>query len=79
MIVLVLKVIMTKTWPAPGLAASVMCVVLGCIIAGAGDLTFDAEGYFYALSSSCLQAWYLLLVSQQLSVNRRQEESRAIP
>jgi len=37
-------------------------VVIGCFIAGAGDLSFDLKGYVLALTSCFLQASYLLLV-----------------
>lgn len=61
-IVLLFNVAVTRTWPAAGLTASVLCVVAGCIVAAIGDLTFDAMGYLFALVSCCLQAIYLLLV-----------------
>lgn len=62
MIVLLFKAIYTRSWPSRGTTYSVMFVVLGCVVAGLGDLTFHALGYMYALSSCCLQATYLLLV-----------------
>lgn len=57
-----------RSWPKPMLTCSVMLVVVGCIIAGIGDLAFDAWAYAYALSSVVIQALYLLLVEFQASV-----------
>ena len=37
-----------------------------CIIAGAGDLGFDAVGYFYSVSSCVMQATFLVLVEVQV-------------
>lgn len=62
MIVLLLKVAFTRNFPSRSLAASVACVVAGCIVAGIGDLTFDVSGYMCALTSCLLQALYLLMV-----------------
>jgi hypothetical protein len=42
-----------------------MLVVIGCIIAGIGDLAFDAWAYAFAFSSVITQALYLLLVEFQ--------------
>lgn len=44
------------------IAASVVLVVTGCIVAGFGDLTFDLGGYIYCLLSTGCQAAYMLLV-----------------
>lgn len=52
----------TKQAPPPAITASVAMVVMGCFIAGAGDLSFDLSGYLLALTSCFLQASYLLLV-----------------
>ena len=62
MMVLLTKWRMTHHPPSRGIFASVALVVLGCFIAGAGDLSFDLRGYCFALASCMLQAAYLLLV-----------------
>lgn len=41
-------------------------VVVGCIVAGVGDLTFDLYGYVFAFLSCLAQAGYLLLVEFQV-------------
>jgi hypothetical protein len=46
-----------------------MLVVVGCIIAGIGDLAFNAWAYAFAFSSVITQALYLLLVEFQASVS----------
>jgi solute carrier family 35 protein len=43
-----------------------MLVVVGCVIAGVGDLAFDAGAYAFAFSSVITQALYLLLVEFQV-------------
>jgi solute carrier family 35 protein len=43
-----------------------MLVVVGCVIAGVGDLAFDAGAYAFAFSSVIMQALYLLLVEFQV-------------
>eukprot|EP00878_Enallax_costatus_P013594 GHUV01014213.1.p1 GENE.GHUV01014213.1~~GHUV01014213.1.p1 ORF type:complete len:425 (+),score=77.79 GHUV01014213.1:58-1332(+) len=68
MVILVTKSVWKKKWPAPRLTASVMLVVLGCIIAGAGDLSFDMWAYSYAFCSVITQSIYLLLVEFQADV-----------
>jgi solute carrier family 35 protein len=62
MMVLLTKWRMTRAVPSRGVAGSVALVVIGCFIAGAGDLSFDLRGYAFALASCGLQAAYLLLV-----------------
>ena len=62
MMVLLTKWRMTHKAPSRGIFASMALVVLGCFIAGAGDLSFDLRGYSFALASCMLQAAYLLLV-----------------
>ncbi len=57
-----------KKWPTPRLTASVLLVVLGCVIAGAGDLSFDVWAYSYAFSSVLTQSVYLLLVEFQVGL-----------
>lgn len=43
---------------------SVATIVIGCIVAGLGDLSFDLVGYFLALTSCVLQSTYLVLVEK---------------
>ena len=62
MLVLLTKWRITKAVPSRGVILSVAIVVMGCIIAGAGDLAFDIRGYCFALASCMLQVAYLLLV-----------------
>jgi len=62
MIVLVFKAIVRKHWPPVQIIASVVMVVVGCIVAGVGDLMFDLSGYVFCLLSCACQAAYLLLV-----------------
>lgn len=47
--------------PSPRVVACVLAVVGGCVVAGLGDLSFDVTGYAFAITSSTLQASYLLL------------------
>lgn len=47
-----------------------MLVVLGCIIAGVGDLAFDLWAYSYAFCSVITQSIYLLLVEEQVRLRR---------
>ena len=53
-----------NTGPAPSRAkqASVAVIVLGCLVAGAGDLEFDLGGYLAGCVSCLLQASYLIAV-----------------
>ncbi|GAX78815.1 hypothetical protein CEUSTIGMA_g6252.t1 [Chlamydomonas eustigma] len=64
-IVLGVKALLYRRMPANQITLSVLLVVLGCIVAGVGDLTFDIYGYIYALLSCLCQATYLLLVEFQ--------------
>ncbi|KAG7672886.1 hypothetical protein Ndes2526B_g08358 [Nannochloris sp. 'desiccata'] len=64
LIVLLTKWRMTKDLPSRGICFSVFIVVLGCFIAGYGDLAFDLRGYTFAFASCMLQAAYLLLVER---------------
>jgi solute carrier family 35 protein len=67
MTILIIKSVWKRKWPPPRITASVSLVVLGCLIAGAGDLTFDGTAYAFAFSSVLMQALYLLLVEFQVS------------
>mmetsp|Transcript_12864 Transcript_12864/g.27782 ORF Transcript_12864/g.27782 Transcript_12864/m.27782 type:complete len:379 (+) Transcript_12864:240-1376(+) len=64
-IVLGCKAVVTRRMPATQITASVLLVVLGCIVAGVGDLTFELYGYVFAFLSCLAQAAYLLLVEFQ--------------
>jgi hypothetical protein len=66
MTILVIKSVWKQKWPQPRITASVGLVVIGCLIAGAGDLTFDGAAYAFAFSSVLAQALYLLLVEFQV-------------
>lgn len=55
-----------RRWPRTQVCGSVLLVVSGCIVAGFGDLGFDAPGYMYALLSCITQAAYLLVVEFQV-------------
>jgi solute carrier family 35 protein len=50
--------------PTRDVAASVLITVLGCVLAGAGDLAFDPAAYAYACASCALQTCYLLSVEK---------------
>jgi solute carrier family 35 protein len=50
--------------PSRPVAASVIITVLGCVLAGAGDLAFDPRAYAYACASCALQTCYLLSVEK---------------
>jgi solute carrier family 35 protein len=41
---------------------SVSLVVVGCVVAGIGDLSFDGWGYMFAFASVVMQSVYLLLI-----------------
>jgi len=51
-----------KPDPSRGVVGSISLVVLGCIVAGAGDLAFDLAGYLSGVASCLLQATYLIVV-----------------
>jgi solute carrier family 35 protein len=50
--------------PPRGVAAAVAAIVAGCVVAGAGDFSFDPRAYAAALTSCVLQAAYLLLIER---------------
>lgn len=50
--------------PSRQVLLSVSTIVVGCIIAGLGDLSFDLLGYLMALTSCGLQSTYLILVEK---------------
>ena len=61
-VVLAAKAAMRGAMPQRGVSAAVALLVGGSMVAGAGDLAFDALGYAFALLSCTSQAAYLLLV-----------------
>lgn len=63
-IILVAKYCSGEGPPPLQVTLSVLTVVAGCILAGLGDLSFDAIGYMMAMTSCALQAAYLLLVER---------------
>ena len=64
MLVLGAKVAMTREFPESSILTAVVLVVVGCVVAGAGDLSFDLAGYAFAFMSCSFQATYLLIVEQ---------------
>ena len=62
MIVLGVKTVVNRKLPNPRVLTAVVMVVAGCVVAGFGDLSFDAAGYTIAFASAFFQATYLLLV-----------------
>ena len=69
--VLVAKVVLYGQRPKPQITASVVLLVAGCLVAGLGDLGFDAWGYTAGLASCACQALYLLLVEVQVRSGAR--------
>lgn len=66
MTILIIKSVWKRKWPHPRITASVGLVVVGCLVAGAGDLSFDGTAYLFAFGSVLVQALYLLLVEFQV-------------
>eukprot|EP00250_Pteridium_aquilinum_P010403 c19360_g2_i1 orf=470-1543(-) len=58
------KFAMGDSLPPKPVLLSVASIVIGCIIAGLGDLSFDVVGYFLAFTSCVLQSTYLILVEK---------------
>ncbi|PNH07699.1 Protein MEMO1 [Tetrabaena socialis] len=52
---------MDRRCPERQVVAAVVMVVGGCLVAGVGDLSFDAPGYTAALVCAALQAAYIML------------------
>ncbi|KXZ42614.1 hypothetical protein GPECTOR_130g575 [Gonium pectorale] len=63
-IVLVMKAGYDRRWPDVQTTSSVLLIVGGCLVAGAGDLSFDAKGYTLALFCAGMQATYILLAER---------------
>ncbi|MEW5311344.1 MAG: hypothetical protein WDW38_003065 [Sanguina aurantia] len=59
--VLTFKAIAEARLPDIRITLSVLVIVSGCILAGAGDLSFDAASYSIALLCAFAQALYILL------------------
>lgn len=62
--VLIAKFFIGDGFPPLEVCLSVIAVVSGCFLAGAGDLSFDARGYLWAIVSCMLQTAYLILVER---------------
>ena len=58
------KALRLRPDPTKEVVACILVVVLGCLIAGYGDLEFDPRGYVMGLTSCALQASYLLVVER---------------
>ncbi|MCO5560394.1 hypothetical protein L7F22_014009 [Adiantum nelumboides] len=58
------KCFMGEDLPPNPVLLSVTTIVIGCIIAGLGDLSFDIVGYLLAFASCILQSTYLILVEK---------------
>lgn len=63
-LIIVGKFAMGDGLPPRPVLLSVTTIVIGCIIAGFGDLSFDIVGYFLAFTSCVLQSTYLILVEK---------------
>lgn len=62
LVVLVLGVTLDRKKPGANTLTAVVVTVAGCVVAGAGDLSFDLGGYVYAMLSCLLQGGYILNV-----------------
>lgn len=62
MLLLCVQSVWKQRWPQPRLTMSVSLVVVGCVVAGIGDLSFDGWGYMFAFASVVMQSVYLLLI-----------------
>lgn len=49
---------------SPKIKQAVTIIIIGALIAGASDLTFDIAGYLFALASCVSQAAYLIYVAK---------------
>ncbi|KXZ41644.1 hypothetical protein GPECTOR_344g90 [Gonium pectorale] len=66
--VLAAKAVMNRRLPDAPTAISVLMLVGGCILTGAGDLDFNPAGYALALVCAALQAAYTLLAERRKHV-----------
>ncbi|GLC45305.1 hypothetical protein PLESTB_000307600 [Pleodorina starrii] len=62
--VLITKAVVDRRWPDAQTTSSVLLIVSGCMVAGAGDLSFDGQGYALALLCAFMQAAYILLAEK---------------
>ncbi|GIL68560.1 hypothetical protein Vafri_21813 [Volvox africanus] len=62
--VLAAKAVVDRRWPDVQTTSSVLLIVSGCMVAGAGDLSFDGQGYTLALVCAFMQAAYILLAEK---------------
>ncbi|PNW71718.1 hypothetical protein CHLRE_16g666250v5 [Chlamydomonas reinhardtii] len=63
-IVLVMKGVMDQRMPDMATTLSVLLIVGGCLVAGAGDLSFDGNGYSLTALCALMQATYILLAER---------------
>eukprot|EP00898_Chlorokybus_atmophyticus_P005077 jgi/Chlat1/5570/Chrsp369S05364 len=63
-VVLAMGGLVDRKLPSRNVSLSVMVTVLGCVVAGIGDLAFDLKGYAFACMSCLLQSAYLLCVQK---------------
>eukprot|EP00090_Calanus_glacialis_P017350 TRINITY_DN27021_c0_g1_i2.p1 TRINITY_DN27021_c0_g1~~TRINITY_DN27021_c0_g1_i2.p1 ORF type:complete len:313 (-),score=31.34 TRINITY_DN27021_c0_g1_i2:208-1065(-) len=63
-------VILKKAPPSAALLGSIVLITAGCLIAGAGDLQFDAFAYTIGGLSCFAQAGYFTLVQKDSEVNK---------
>ncbi|KAG2451613.1 hypothetical protein HYH02_003394 [Chlamydomonas schloesseri] len=63
-IVLVMKGVMDQRMPDLATTLSVLLIVGGCLVAGAGDLSFNGNGYSLAALCALMQATYILLAER---------------
>jgi len=64
LVVIVLGVTLDRKRPTRNVVIAVAVTVSGCVVAGAGDLSFDLGGYIFAIMSCLLQAGYLFCVQK---------------
>ncbi|GFR50300.1 hypothetical protein Agub_g12490 [Astrephomene gubernaculifera] len=62
--VLAAKACVDRSLPDGATSGSVLLIVGGCLVAGAGDLDFDGQGYVLALLCALAQAAYMLLTEK---------------
>ncbi|KAG2500946.1 hypothetical protein HYH03_000770 [Edaphochlamys debaryana] len=58
------KAVVERRLPDSSTTFSVLLIVGGCLVAGAGDLSFSGNGYFLALVCAVLQSVYILLAER---------------
>ncbi|GLC45304.1 hypothetical protein PLESTB_000307500 [Pleodorina starrii] len=65
-LVLTAKAVVDRVVPDANTTLSVLLVVSGCFVAGAGDLSFDLQGYVLALMATVAQAAYILSAEREV-------------